>query len=76
MLDESFRIRVVLAPKMDKLGEMVRTKDGPVSGQVVKVVHDDSDEEIENKEGADNEEADEVGIGHIGPTAALLARII
>ena len=76
MLDEPLGIGIVFAPQMDKLGKMVGTKDGPIPSEVVKVVHDDSNEEVEDEEGADNEEADEVGIGHIGPTATLLARII
>ena len=76
MLDEPFGIGIILAPEMNKLREMVRPKDGPIPGEVVKVVHDDGNEEVEDEKGANDEEADEVGIGHIGPTAALLARII
>ncbi len=46
---------------------MMGTQDGRISGQIVKVVHDDSDEEIEHKEGAEEDEGDEVGVGHVGP---------
>ena len=65
VLDPALGIRVVLTPEPDKLVEMVRTENGPIPGQVVEVVHDDSDKEIENEEGADDEEGDEIGIGEI-----------
>ena len=54
MFDEPFGVRVVFAPEMDKLGKMVGTKDGPIPSEVVEVVHDDSNEEVEDEEGADN----------------------
>ena len=38
------------------------TKDGGVSGQVVKVVHDDGDEEVQHDEGAEEDEGDEVDV--------------
>ena len=65
MLDEPFGVGIVLAPKVNKLRKMVGTKDGPVPCKVVKVVHDDSNEEVENEEGANNEEADEVRVGNV-----------
>ena len=49
MLDEPFGVGIVFAPQMNKLGKMVGTKDGPISCEVVKVVHDDSNEEIEHE---------------------------
>ena len=76
MFDEPFGVRVVFAPEMDKLGKMVGTKDGPIPSEVVKVVHDDSNEEVEDEEGADNEEADEVGIGNVGATTSFLSGIV
>ena len=76
MLDEPFGIGIIFAPQMNKLGKMVWTKDGPISCEVVKVVHDDSNEEVENEEGADNEEADEVRVGNVRPTSSLLFCII
>ena len=76
MLDEPLGIGIVFAPQMNKLGKMVGTKDGPIPCKVVKVVHDDSNEEVEDEEGADNEEADEVRVGNIRATSSLLARII
>ena len=65
MLDEPLGVGIVFAPQMNKLGKMVGTKDGPISCEVVKVVHDDSNKEVENEEGADNEEADEVRVGNV-----------
>ena len=76
MFDEPFGVRVVFAPEMDKLGKMVGTKDGPIPGEVVKVVHDDSNEEVEDEEGADNEEADEVGVGNVGAATSFLSGIV
>ena len=76
MLDEPFGVGIVLAPKMNKLGKMMGTKDGPVPCKVVKVVHDDSNKEVENEEGANNEEADEVGVGNVRATSSLLSYII
>ena len=76
MFDEPFGVRVVFAPEMDKLGKMVGTKDGPIPGEVVKVVHDDSNKEVENEEGTNNEEADEVRVGNVRATSSLLSCII
>ena len=76
MFDEPFGVRVVFAPEMDKLGEMVGTKDGPIPSEVVKVVHDDSNKEVEDEEGADNEEADEVGVGNVGAATSFLSGIV
>ena len=76
MFDEPFGVRVVFAPEMYKLGKMVGTKDGPIPGEVVKVVHDDGNEEVEDEEGANDEEADEVGIGNVGAAPSLFSRVV
>ena len=76
MLDEPFGIGIILAPEMNKLREMVRPKNGPIPGEVVKVVHDDGNEEVEDEEGANDEEADEVGIGNIGAAPSLFSRVV
>jgi hypothetical protein len=55
---------------------MMEAQDGPVPCQVVKVVHDDGHKEVENEEGADDEEADEVGVGKVGAAAAWVASIV
>ena len=55
---------------------MMGPEDGGVPREVVEVVHDDGNEEVEHKEGANHEEADEEGIGHVGPAAFRLASII
>ena len=49
------------------------SQDGGVSGEVVEVVHDDSHEQVEHKEGAKEDEGDEIGVGHVG--AASLQRV-
>ena len=53
---------------------MVSSKYGPVSGEVVKVVHDDGHEQVEDEEAAHDEEADEVDVGNV-IAAALTIRI-
>ena len=50
---------------MNKLSEMVRSQDGPVASEIVKVIHDDGNEQVEDEEGTDNEETDEERIGNI-----------
>ena len=76
MFDEALGVRVVLGPEVNKLPEMVGPEDGPVPREVVEVVHDDGNEEVEHKEGANHEEADEEGIGHVGAAALRLASVI
>ena len=76
VLDEALGVGVILGPEVHELAEVVRPEDGPVAGEVVEVVHDDGDEEVEHKEGAHHEEADEEGVGHVGATALLLASIV
>ena len=46
-LEFSGGLRVLLAPGADELIEMLRTEDGGISRQILKVVHDDGDEEIQ-----------------------------
>ena len=41
-------LRVVVGPDSLKLVQMVGAQHGPVSSQVLKVIHDDSDEQIDN----------------------------
>ena len=63
--------RVVLGPDADELIKVVGAEDGGVPRQVVKVVHDDGDEEVEHDEGAEEDEGDEVEVGE-GRAAGLL----
>ena len=42
---------------------MVRTKNRPISCQIVKVVHDDSNEQVDDKKGAEHVERYKVGVG-------------
>ena len=50
---------------------MVSAKDGRISGEVVKVVHDDSDEQVQHEEGAQEDETYEVGVGEVGAASFL-----
>ena len=54
----------------------MRPQNGPVAGEVIKVVHDDCNEEIEHQEGTDDEEANEVDIGKVASAALLFSRIV
>jgi len=46
--------RVVLRPHADVFVQVVRPQDGGVSRQVLKVVHDDGDEQVQHLEDASN----------------------
>ena len=37
---------------------MVRTQNGPITGQVIEIVHDDGNKQIENQKGTNNKKAD------------------
>lgn len=60
--------RIVLRPNTNILVEMMRTKDRGVASEVVKVVHNDSDEEIEHEEGREEDEGHEVEVGSFAST--------
>ena len=65
--------RVILCPDPDELVKVVGAKDGGVPREVVKVVHDDSHEEIEHEEAAQEDKGDEEEVGDVA--AAHLARL-
>lgn len=48
MLNSSFRVGIVFGPQSNKLIQVMRSEDRPVSRQVVKVVHDNGDEEVDD----------------------------
>ena len=54
---------VVLGPDSDELVQVVGAQDGAVSGEVVKVVHDDGHEQVEHQEGAKENEGNKIWIG-------------
>ena len=43
-------VRIVLGPESDELVQVVGAEDGPIASQVVKVVHDDSNEQVDDLE--------------------------
>ena len=47
-MSDSLSARIVLCPDPDELVKVVSAEDGGVPREVVKVVHDDSHEEIEH----------------------------
>ena len=50
-------------PNGDEFSQVMWSQDGGVPGQVVKVVHDDSHEEVEHDEWAEEDEGDKVDKG-------------
>ena len=73
MFDSSLGIRVIFTPESDKLVQVVWAKDGPIASQVIEVVHDDSDKQVENEEGANDEKRDEVNVGKICATSRWIS---
>ncbi len=69
-------VGVVLGPEGDELPQVVEPEDGPVPGQVVEVVHDDGNKEVQHEEGADDEKADEVGVGKVCAAPPRVSGII
>jgi hypothetical protein len=69
-------VGVVLGPEGDELPQVVESKDGPVPGQVVEVVHDDGNKEVQHEEGANDKEADEVGVGKVSAAPPRVPGII
>lgn len=44
----SLGLRIIFRPDPFKLIQVVRPKNGPVTGQVIKVIHDDSYEKVDD----------------------------
>ena len=63
--------RIIVRPDCDELSQMMRSQDGAVPGQVVKVVHDDGNKQVEHDEGTEEDEGDEVDVGHVGTTGLI-----
>ena len=76
VLDPTLGVRIVLRPESDELPQVVGAQDGPVPRQVVEVVHDDGHEEVEDEEGTEDEEADEVNVGKVGAAPRLGSSIV
>ena len=65
MFDKTFSIWVIFRPKVDKLGQMMRSQNGPITSEIVKVVHDDGNEEVQHDESAKEDEGDKVDVGAV-----------
>ena len=61
--------RIKISPSCYELSQVVRAQYGRVSGEVVKVVHDDSHEQVQHDEGAEEDERDEVDVRHVRATS-------
>jgi hypothetical protein len=62
---------VELGPGRDELAQVVGPEDGGVTGQVVKVVHDDRHKEVQHDEAAEEDEGDKVDVGHVRPAGLI-----
>ncbi len=58
---------VILGPDPEELVQVMGSQDGRVSGEIVEVVHDDSDEQVQHEEGAQEDEGDEVDVREVRP---------
>lgn len=72
MLDPAFGVRIVFAPQSDELVQMMRPQYGPVSGQVIEVVHDDRDEQVDDQERAEHVERNEIRKRDIGTATVVV----
>lgn len=54
VLDTTLRVGIVLGPETDKFVQVMGAEDRPISRQVIEIVHDHSDEEIDNLNGTGN----------------------
>ena len=57
--------RIVLCPYSYKLVQMVSSQNGGVPGKIVKIVHNNSNEQVKHKKGAQEDECYKVGISEI-----------
>lgn len=48
MLDPTLGVRIVFAPKSDELVEVMWTKNRPIAGQIIKVVHDNGHKQVDD----------------------------
>ena len=46
---------------------MMRPKNGPITCEIVKIVHDNSHKQVENEEATHDEETDEVEVSKVVP---------
>ena len=47
---------------------MMSTKDGAVTSQIIKVIHDDCHEQVEHEEAAEEDKSDEEKVGDVAAT--------
>lgn len=48
MLDATFGVGVVLAPQPNEFVKMMRAKDGPITSEIIEIIHDDSHEQVDD----------------------------
>ena len=59
---------IIFCPDSDEFVQMMSPKDGAVPGEIVKVVHDDSHEQVEHEEAAEEDKSDEEKVGDVAAT--------
>ena len=47
---------------------MMSAENRAVSGEIVKIIHDDSNKQVEHKEAAEEDKGDEEHVGQVGST--------
>ena len=71
MLNRSHTDRIIVGPHACKLFQMMRAQDGPILREVVEILHDDGDEKVEDQEGTDHVEGEEVNVREVTTTPLL-----
>ena len=66
--DISLRAGVILRPDPDEFVQVMGTEDGGVPRKIVKIVHDDSNKEIEHQEATQENEGNKKGVGEVWST--------
>lgn len=72
----SLCLGVIFRPYSFEFVQVVRPQNRPVPRQIVKIVHDDSHEEVDDQERTEHVKADEVDNGKVAPTSIFLSWVV
>lgn len=62
---------IIFSPNPDELVKMVSSKNRRISCQVIKVIHNDSDEQVQHEERTEENEGHKISIGEGGATGLV-----
>lgn len=65
MLDPTASFRIIFGPHVDELVQMLRSHYRPVLGEIFKIVHNHSKKDVEDHEGAQEVEGEEVWVREV-----------